>query len=257
MYKLKIEKKDLKIYLIPIIAFFAFIGIWQFLIFALKISPLIIPSMQSVLNSLTTQSNVLISNSFITLIESVAGFLIGLVTAFILATLFQFSKLAKIALYPYAIAMRAVPIIVLAPIVTIWFTDTYSPKILMSAIISFFPILVNLIKGFNSVEVEAVELMKTFNATDWQIFRKIRIPQSIPLLFTGLKISSSYSVIACIVTEYSGANDGIGYLIKSSSYYNESALTFAAIFVACVTSLLFFGIIVAIEKIFVFWEHDN
>lgn len=241
---------------VPVATLAIFLVSWEALVHLTGISPLILPPPSDVGSAMYEQAPSLVRNGLITLLESVAGFIIGGLIAVGLATSFVFSDLMKQALYPYAIALRAVPLIALAPIVIIWTGSGYLSKITLAAIISFFPILVNLIRGFTDIGSEALDMMRVFGASEWQVFSKIRVPNSLPYLFAGLKISSSFSVIGAIVAEFTGATDGIGYLIKSSSYYTNTDLTFAGIIVAALIGLIFFGAIVLAEGIVVYWESD-
>ena len=206
---------------------------------------------------LIDQFGYLVTHGSITLFESVLGFLLGGFIAISFAFLFQFFPKTKQAIYPYAILIKAIPLVALAPLVVLWFKAGLLSKIILAAIISFFPILVNSVQGLSSVEPEALDLMATFSASKWKVLTKLRIPNALPSLFAGMKISSSFAVVGAVVAEFIGAQRGIGYVIKSSSYYLETDLTFAAIIVAALTGLFFFGTIVLIERKIVFWQPSS
>ncbi len=242
--------------LVPFITLVFFIIVWQIYVDIFNISKLILPSPYLVIKALITDIEFLTFNALITLYESVLGFLIGGIFAILLATSFQFSKWAERAIYPYAIALRAIPLIALAPLIIVWLGTGYSSKIVLAAIISFFPILVNMIKGLNTIDPEAIDILTIFSASKWQIFKKVRVPNSLPYLFAGMKVSSSFSIIGAIVAEFTGSVKGIGYVIKSSSYYSDTDITFAAIIVASIMGLIFFGVIVFLEKYVLFWESE-
>ena len=248
------KKKSFADILIPLLTFILFLFIWQLFVDSLNISKLILPSPILVIKALLKNFVHLLTNGFITLYESVSGFLLGGFSAILLATMFQFSKTSERAIYPYAIAIRAVPLVALAPLIIVWLGTGYFSKIVLAAIISFFPILVTMIRGLNSVEPDAIDMLTTFSASKWQIFKKVRFPSSLPYLFSGMKVSSSFSVIGAIVAEFTGANQGIGYIIKSSSYYSDTDITFAAILIASLMGLMFFGAIVLAERYVIFWE---
>lgn len=249
--------QHIKRYIHPVSATVIIILLWEFLVDFFNVSPIIFPGPLKVFEVITNQFNSLIVNSLYTLFESFLGFMIGFSIAVILAVGFQFSIFLKKSLLPFAIATRAIPTIAIAPIVILWFGTDLTSKIVLSAFIAFFPILVNFMKGLNQVEDEVVDLMKTFSASQWQIFYKVRLPYSMPYLFAGLKIASSFAVIGAIIAEFIGASKGIGYIIKSSTYYNETDLTFAGIIIASLIGLVFYWIIELIEKRLVFWDYES
>ncbi|MEL6132482.1 MAG: ABC transporter permease [Bacteroidota bacterium] len=242
----------------PLIALICIIAGWQGLIVLFDLSHLVLPSPRAVLISFVENMDILISDGLVTLFESICGFLIALVIGFIIGSLFNFFSRFKAALYPYVIALRAVPLIALAPLVGLWLGPGYASKIALSAIVAFFPILVAFIKGLNAADPEAIDLMKTFSASDFEIFTKVRLPNSIPDLFVGLKVASTFSVFGAIVAEYlSSSKGGIGSTINNSIYNFSTDLTFASIFMAALIGIIFFAIVVLIERKVVFWNRGE
>jgi NitT/TauT family transport system permease protein len=240
----------------PSIALILFISIWELAVKIWAISPLILPSFFSIISKLFEQFGYLIENGAITLQEAGLGFLLGLLLAIVLSTLFVFFPVIEQALYPYLIGFRAVPLIALAPLVVTWLGSGLSSKILLASIISFFPILVNTIQGLKALKNEEVELMTMFSASDWQVFIFVRIRTALPYLFSGMKISSTFAVIGAIVAEFTGASKGIGYVVKSSSHLLDTDLTFAAIIVTAFVGILFFSFISFLERKIIFWQPD-
>ena len=244
-------------WLAPVIACIVLLAGWQSITQLFGISPLIFPGPSNVASALISHFGQLLYHAGITLLESVCGFLLGGLIAICLAILFVFSKDTERALYPYAIAMKAIPLVALAPIVVAWFGGGLTSKVILAAVISFFPVLVNAIDGLKNVESEALDLMKSFSASRWCIFTKLQWPGALPQIFAGLKIASSFSVVGAVVAEFVNAQAGIGFVIKSSSYYLDTDLTFAAIFIAALMGLLFFAIVVWLQSFFVFWQKPN
>jgi len=243
-----------KNWLVPCLALIIFLLGWELLIRIFAIPALIFPSPSLVVKALFGQFGYLVSQGSVTLLESVLGFLLGGIAAFILATVFLFSATAEQAIYPYAIALKGIPLVALAPLIVLWFGTGLLSKILLAAIISFFPILVNTVEGLKSVDPEALELMAMFSASPLQVFLKLRFPQALSSLFAGMKVSSTFAVVGAVVAEFVGSQSGIGYVIKSSSYYLDTDLTFAAIIVTAVISLVFFWAIKLLERKVVFWK---
>ena len=238
----------------PLIALVVFLSAWEISVRALSVSPLILPPPSAVGSVLTNQFGSLITQAGITLLESVLGFLLGCVAAFALATLFIFSRIAEQALYPYAIALKAIPLVALAPIVVIWFGTGLLSKVFLASVIAFFPILVNTIDGLKAIEPEALELLTMLSASKWQVFTKLRIYTALPSIFAGMKVASSFAVVGAVVAEFIGSDQGIGFVIKSSSYYLNTDLTFAAIIVSALIGLVFFWLISFLETKVIFWR---
>ena len=228
--------------------------IWEILVDVFHVDPVILPGPVCIIKKMTVQYSSIVSNSLNTLYGAVAGFFIGFVVAVVLAAFFQFSEFLKKTILPFAVATRGIPPIAIAPIIVLWFgTDSLS-KVILTAFTSFFPILINFMKGLNTVPDEVLDIMKTFSATKWQVFFKVRLKYALPDLFAGLKVASSFAVVGAIISEYVGVTKGIGYIIKASTYYSETDLTFAGIIAASLMGMLLYWIIELIEKKIVFWN---
>jgi NitT/TauT family transport system permease protein len=196
---------------------------------------------------------ILFRNTIVTLIEAILGFLVGCSFGFILAIIFVYFKTLKMSFYPYAIALKTIPIIAIAPLLIVWFGNGLFSKIVMSALICFFPMVVNTVRGLSSVDSDTLDLFNSLNANKIQIFFKLRLPTSLPYVFSALKISTTLSVIGAIVGELSGANIGIGYIILVSSYKMQTKVLFAAITSSAIGGILFFAVIGLIEKEILRW----
>ena len=165
------------------------------------------------------------------------------------------------AAFPWAIVLQTVPIVAIAPLLTIWFGFTLVPKITIAAIICFFPVLVNTTRGLRSVSIQALELMNVLSASKSAIFWRLRLPSSLPYVFAGLRIAATLAVIGAIVAEFTGSNRGIGYVIVQASYRLDTRLMFAAIALSSLGGILFFSLIGWIEKTTLRWPdarlHDS
>jgi len=240
--------------LLPIISFILIIGTWELLDCVLNINNLILPSPRQIFLAIINNIPLLLQETGITTLEAIIGFVIGFLFAYFFASLFVFSASTKNALYPYAIALKATPIFALGPILVVWFGTGIFSKIIMSALVCFFPILVNLVKGFTSIDSNTLDLFKTLEASRLQIFKKLRIPSSNSYLFPALKIASTMAIIGATIAEFIGASHGIGYLIVNSSYYLNIDLMFASIIMISIVGILLFYLIEYIERKIVFWE---
>lgn len=238
----------------PIIATLIFIGLWQAAITGFGISHLILPNPRAVFFALVHRIDYLLLHGVVTLAEAFMGFFLGSLFGIGLAATFVFSRTAERALYPYAIAMKAIPLVALAPLIVAWCGGGLLSKIILAAIISFFPVLVSAADGFKSVDPDSLELMRSLSATRWDTFFRLKWPHALPQIFAGLKVASSFSVVGAVVAEFVNAESGIGYVIKSTSYYLDTEITFAAIFIAAGASLLFFSAVSWLQRIVLPWQ---
>lgn len=247
-------KNSLKETLFPIVIFLVIMLVWQLIDFIFDIKEIILPNPTEIFNQIIINFNILITNTYVTMIEAVLGFVIGSILGILIAILFVYSSNSKKALYPYAIALKATPLYVLAPVLVIWFGNGIMSKIVMSALVAFFPVLVGAVKGFTAIELEALDLFRSLSASEGQIFIKLRFPNALPYILPALKIATTLAVVGATIAEFTGASRGIGHLIVNSSYYLETSLMFAGIIFISVTGVLFFYLIGFIEKKVVFWQ---
>ena len=254
---MKKKSKNLRNMLYPIVALVLFLAAWEMLVWALDVNPIIIPSPRAIFLTMVQKIQFIFVSSANTFLGALGGFLIAFVVAVSLATVFYFSNILEKSILPFAVATRAIPTIAIAPVVVLWFGTDALSKTLLSAFAAFFPILINFTKGLNSVDRDVIDLMKTYSATKWQIFIKVRVPYALPDLFVGLKVASSFAVIGAIISEYVGVTKGIGYLIKSSTYYSETDLTFAGIAAASFVGMFLYWLVELVEKRVVYWGANS
>ena len=251
MAKKKIRIRQITI---PLITLVILLGSWELADSIFGFNKIIMPTPTDIGKAFVANWESLLTNTGITLLESVLGFLLGSFIAFMLAVSFVYSETIRFAIYPYAVAIKSTPLIAIAPLLVIWFGNGLLSKIVMAALVAFFPVLVNAIDGLLSIDKEALDLMKSLNASKLQIFRKIRFPNSLPLVFSSLKIASTLAVVGAVIGEFTGASKGIGYLINTSSYYLDTDIMFAGIILISLGGILFFGIVAYLEKKIIFWK---
>jgi NitT/TauT family transport system permease protein len=189
-----------------------------------------------------------------TMTETVVGFLIGIVTAWALGTLLGMSDLARRALYPIVVAFQITPRIAFAPIFLTWFGFGLESKIVMAATICFFPLLLNVLVGMETVDRDARTLMRSFGASRWQEYRELTFPASLPLILAGIKNAVTLALIGAIVAEFVGASVGMGVLSKTFSFQLDVASSFAVIIALMFFGLILYGIVELIDKKFVYWR---
>lgn len=230
------------------------LGVWEIIVALLDLNKIVIPAPTDILLALKLNYILLLKETGVTMLEAVLGFLLGSSFAFLLAVIFIHSQIIKSALFPYAIAIKATPLITIAPLLVLWFGNGILSKVVMSALVAFFPVLINSVKGLSSVDQEVIQLMSSLSASRWQVLTKVRFYNSLGYLFSALKTATSLAVVGAVIGEFTGAQSGIGHLISTSSYYLDTPLVFAGIMMISLGGILFFWVIGFLEQKIVFWE---
>jgi NitT/TauT family transport system permease protein len=242
---------------IPATFFIVACLMWEAIVRMVGVPIYILPPPSAIFTEIAHQNLSLLEHTGITMLEAIAGFIAANCTAFTVAIIFAHSRILEKGLYPYAIALKTTPIVAIAPLLVLWFGTGILSKIIAAALICFFPVLVNATRGLREVDEEALDLFESLDASKWQVFWLLRLPHSLPYLFSALKISTSLSVVGAIVGEFVGANSGLGYLILVSSYHLETPAMFAAIIAAAVGGVAFFLIVSWIESKVLVWQEPS
>lgn len=240
--------------ILPCLGIAAGIGFWEAIVVFFKVPPFIAPTPLVVVETFILKFDVLMSNLWPTVVEAIGGFIIGNVVAVALATLFVHRKTISETFFPLVVLINSIPVVAKAPILVLMLGNGFAPKIVIAAVICFFPTLVNMVRGLESVNPQAMELMRVLSASKREIFWKLRLYNSLPYLFSALRISASIAVVGAIVGEWIGSNYGIGALIIQSTFNFDSALLYATVFLGSAFSMLFFMAISVIEKLVVTWQ---
>jgi NitT/TauT family transport system permease protein len=243
---------------LPAVAVFG-LGIvgWQWLIpDVFGVQRFLLPRFSAVMSTFWNQRDELWSAGWFTFKEALGGFALGCTAAILVALVLSRWRRLGDALMPYAIAAGAVPIIAFAPITNAWF-GILSPwsKIVISAVLCFFPVLVNTLRGLTSVAPESLELMRSYAAGEPAIYRRLRIPSSLPFLFTALKVASVLAMIGAVVGDYfGGSTKALGVQIQSSVALGQFETAWAAILVASTLGLAFYAAISVAERLALSWH---
>jgi putative hydroxymethylpyrimidine transport system permease protein len=198
-------------------------------------------------------STVLVPNATTTLEEVLIGFVISAVVGIGLAVVLHLFRPLRRATYPLLIGSQTIPIVVLAPILVILLGYGISPKLVIVALICFFPIVVNGIDGLRSVDDEFIRMMKTLDASRWDIFRRVEFPAALPSIFSGMRIAATFASIGAVFGEWAGASKGLGYVMLASTPNLQTARIFACIVLLTLIALVLFGIVTLLERILVPW----
>jgi NitT/TauT family transport system permease protein len=238
----------------PTIMVFVAVGcLWEASVDLFKLPEYLLPAPSAVLADIVSHHAALGENLWVTMEAACLGLILGTGLALSLAMLFLSSRTLERALFPWAIILQTVPVLAIAPLLTIWLGFGIAPKIAVAAIITIFPVLVNTARGLKAANIQMLEMMSIVGASSWQTFREVRIFAALPYLFSGLRIGCGSAVIGAIVAEFTGANKGIGTMIVAAGYRQDATLLFAAIFCSCAATLALFYIVVGIERACLFW----
>lgn len=214
-----------------IISFISVLLLWEGIVRLFHVNAIILPAPSAVFIEFFTNIKFYIPHAWVTLYEAILGFLLGMVVAIGLGILLSHSILLEKFLLPLAVLANVTPIMAIAPLFILWFGFGSLPKILIAAIITFFPMLVNSIAGFRSIDENHFEYMQSLFASKREIFMKLRVPNSLPYLFSAAKTCISLSVMGAVVGEWTGSTAGLGNVILMASNYMQMNRMFAAIFV--------------------------
>lgn len=239
---------------LPALAFIVLVLVlWEGAVRLFHVPAYLLPAPSAVLHRLAGMRATLLVHTSVTALESALGFLAGTVFGILLAVAFVRSRTLEMGIYPYAIALKTVPIVAIAPLLIVWFGNGLLPKVIVSAIISFFPVVVNTTKGLRNVDPEAFDLFDSMSANRRQVFFKLRVPSSLPYLFAALRISSTLAVVGAIVGEFSGSDRGLGFYIMISSYRLETVDVFVGILLSSLLGIIFFYSVALVEQLVIPW----
>jgi NitT/TauT family transport system permease protein len=229
---------------------------WHFGVIFSGIQSYILPGPLDVFTGLKIQlqDSLFYSHLWVTTQESLAGFFIAVVIAMVLGTAVSQIRIVEKAFMPYIAAIQTVPKVALAPLFVIWFGYGISSKIVMAAVICFFPILINVIEGLNSADPERVRMLTAFGASKGQIFRKVKFPSALPFIFAGLDIGIIFAILGSVVGEFLGAKQGLGVLLLQTQYNFDIPGMFAVLIVLSVMGLIGHTAIVLLKRKFAFWS---
>ena len=228
-------------------------AVWQMAVSITKVSPTVLPSPIRVITMGWANRSELWQNALPTLEETLIGIGATVVAASAVAIACDFSSFLRRAIYPALVASQTIPIIVIAPLMVIWFGFGLLPKILVIILINFFAITVALTAGFDATEPEAADLLRSMGATRWQQFVKVRLPTALPYFFTGLRISITWSVTAAIFGEWVGALNGLGIYMQLAKNNFRTDLVLAAVLVTAAMSLALFAAVHLLQRLCIPW----
>jgi NitT/TauT family transport system permease protein len=238
----------------PLVAILILLAIWEAVCIFFKVPLYLLPPPSKVVVGLFANSGLLLTNSWVTLQEVLLGFLLSIVFGVPMAlAIVSFRPIEK-SVYPLLVGSQVVPKIALAPLFVVWFGFGMPPKVIVAFMIAFFPIVIDSVVGFRSVELEKLYLIRSMGANWFQVFFKIRLPQALPNILGGLKISITLAVVGAIVGEFIGADKGIGRLLLIANGNMDTVLLFAGITALTIMGVVLFLVIEVLERILLPWH---
>lgn len=246
-------------YGLPVLAGGVILLVWEFVPSHLGVSRLLLPAPTSIFRSLwqLQERGLLVENFLITLFEALGGFIIGATSGVFFAFLVTRSILIERALMPYLIGLQALPKVAIAPLIVVWIGIGVESKILIAAVISLFPVLINAIVGFSTVEAEKLDLMRSLVASRWQQFRIVVFPNSLPFIFAGLNVGIVLSITGALVGEFIGADRGLGNLLLQLNYNMDISGMFAVLLILALLGIILYALIRYLHARIVFWAKPD
>jgi len=244
-------KTDIAISIISVAAFILF---WELAVRIFQIPSLVLPAPSAIAAEGYLRHNIYLQHSWVTLYETVLGFVLAAFIGVILSVGIVYSRVLKSAIFPLVVALQIVPKVAIAPLLLIWAGYGVSSKILLALLVAFFPIVVNMVTGLAAVDEELLELCRILQANRWKEFFKVRLPNALPYLFSSLKVASTLAVIGAVIGEFVGGDAGLGYLIIISNTEMRTSMAFVSIVGLSVLGLVLYGLIALAEKLCMPWE---
>lgn len=247
-------------WLSPLLLLVALAGLWQaaassgILADVFGLEPFLVPAPSEIASVLWTDRAILADNARVTAIEIVAGFLVALTAGVGVAVLFHLSGLLRRAGYPLVVASQTIPVVVIAPVLVVWFGYGIAPKLAIIALICFFPIAVNTLDGLRSVDPDQVRMMRSLDAGRRRIFFAVEAPTALPLAFSGARIAAAVAVIGAVFGEWAGSDAGIGHLILQDNAQLETARMFASVVVLSAIALALYALLGLLERRLIRWR---
>jgi len=227
---------------------------WDWISNALNIEDFLVPAPSDIASSLWQDRSLLLDDTWVTLREVVLGFLCALAAGVAFAIALHLSDTLRRAFYPLLVASQTIPPVAIAPILVVWFGFGLGPKVLLIALVCFFPVTVNTLDGLRSVDPQLITMMRTLGAGRQQILARVELPSALPYFFSGTKIAIAVAVIGAVFAEWAGASSGLGHQILVASSNLLTARMFAAITLLSLMAIILFALVSLIERRVVTWD---
>lgn len=238
----------------PIGTIFIIIFLWHFAVIFFNIPEYLIPAPLSVGEYIFQKWNFLLRHSWVTTYETLAGFFLSILVGIPLAITLVWSKVLDRSIMPILVVSQTFPKVAIAPLLIIWFGLGLLPKVLVSFIIAFFPVVISGVTGMRSVEAEMLELIHSMRASSLQVFWKMRLPYALPHLFSGFKVAITFAIVGAVIGEWVGADKGLGYMLLWANANLDTVLLFSILASLTVIGVVLYYSVVMIERLIIPWH---
>jgi len=228
--------------------------VWELAVRLLGIKEYLLPPPSKVWVEFLKRSDTVMASAWVTTYEILGGYALAVAVSIPLALAISFSRFMESAVYPVIVFLQIVPKIAIAPLFIIWFGFGFTPKVLLVFLLSFFPIVVSSIVGFKSLDADIMDFARTTGAGGWRLFAKIRLPQALPHIFTGLKVGAALSATAAVVAEFVASDKGLGYLLLQYNGQLETPMVFAIVVLLSLIGLGVYYVVELIERFAIPWH---
>jgi NitT/TauT family transport system permease protein len=228
--------------------------LWDVVVRVFKIPPYLVPPPMAVVKQLGAEWPMLLSQALPTLYATLGGFAASALIGVPVAMWIAYSRTVESFVYPLLVFSQSVPKVAIAPLFVVWFGFGIVPKVIAAFLLGFFPVVVSTVQGFKSVEPEVIDLARSMGANPLKIFLKFRLPQALPSIFSGLKVSVTLAVVGAVVGEFVGSNSGIGFVLQRATGTFDLPLMFAALVVLSTLGVLLFLAVELVERWLMPWH---
>lgn len=240
----------------PLVLLAAAIGLWELVVRAADVQDYLFPAPSAVASALVSDRGLLAHATLVTVREIVLGYLLAVALALVLAVVLHFSAALRRALLPILVLSQTVPTVLLAPILAILLGYGIGPKLVVVAIVCFFPIVVNAVDGLRATDAELIRMMRTLDATRVSLFRRVELPGALPSIFSGARVAATYAAVGAVFGEWAGSSAGLGFVMLQAQPALETARIFAAVVILSLLALALYGSVSVAERVLVPWERE-
>jgi NitT/TauT family transport system permease protein len=238
----------------PLVALVAILGLWYLAIALFDIRSFLVPMPHVVAQEFVVNSEILLQNGWVTMVEALGGLglsiLIGVILAVLIAEIPPFSR----GIMPWLVMSQAVPKVAIAPLFVIWFGFDLTPKIVVAFFIAFFPIVISTASGLRSVAPEEIDLFRTISRRRWPLYQHLKIPRALPQFFDGVKVGTTLALIGAVVGEFISAQEGLGYMVLIANRNLQTPLMFAVFVALSIIGIVLFYLVVLVERFVIPWH---
>jgi len=232
----------------------AAVGVWELVVWAAGVPDYLFPAPVAVARSLGNDGGLLARATLVTVREVVLGYLLAVAGALAIAVLLHVSTALRRALLPLLVLSQTIPTVLLAPILAILLGYGLEPKLVVVAVVCFFPIVVNAVDGLRSADPETVRMMRTLRAGRASIFRRVELPGALPSIFSGARVAATYAAVGAVFAEWAGSSSGLGFVILQAQPALETARIFAAVVILSALALALYALVTLAERVLVPWH---